>query len=131
MTQEQWNIVESRLQFYGGHVRLKIDDYHVALYVAQYKMKLVIAIYVDGEIRGEWIVNDCEIRRKFYQCSNHSLLSRKDKEKLKREKKAVREKAMKMYGYQSFSPYWTSFRSLKRHLIQNNTSIELCEEDAV
>lgn len=129
MTQAQWNIVEDKLRTLGSGVHLEIDGYHVSFYVVQYKMKLVIATYVDGYIKGEWIINDCEIRQKFYQCSKRSLLSRKGKEKLKREKKAVREEIMKKFEYQSFSPYWTSFRSLKRHLIQNNTSIELVRRE--
>ena len=105
MTQAQWNIVEDKLRTLGSGVHLEIDGYHVSFYVVQYKMKLVIATYVDGYIKGEWIINDCEIRQKFYQCSKRSLLSRKGKEKLKREKKAAtyrscpcRRKSISFYG---------------------------------
>ena len=34
-------------------------------------------VYVDGEIRGKWITEDCEIRRKFFQKHRRSLLTRK------------------------------------------------------
>ena len=91
-------------------------------------MQLYIVVYVDGEIRGKWITEDCEIRRKFFQKHKHSILTRKEQEKLKRERKAFREAVLSNSVYYTYSPYWSSFRSLKRHLCQNCTDITLYEE---
>lgn len=129
MTNEQWEAVEQKLQsLYGITVKLQADGYVLSLQIQRHKMKLYIVVYVDGKIKGEWLMKDCEIRRKFFQKSKHSLLSRKEQEKLKRERKAVRELVLAQSVYYSYSPYWSSFRSLKRHLCQNCTDIALYEE---
>ena len=90
-------------------------------------MKLVLMVYVDGYFRGKWLTEDCDIRRRFYYCSKRSLLTAKEKKRLQREKKAIREKIQKEMEYMTFSPYFGSFRTLKSHLVKNNQSIELCE----
>lgn len=129
MTKEQWETVEQKLQsLYGIIVKLQADGYVLSLQIQRHKMKLYIVVYVDGKIKGEWLMEDCEIRRKFFQKSKHSLLSRKEQEKLKRERKAFREAVLSNSVYYTYSPYWSSFRSLKRHLCQNCTDITLYEE---
>lgn len=129
MTKEEWESVERKLCYPGDGVHLKIDGYNVTLRVMIYKMKMVIAIYVNGYIKCEWLIKDCDIRRRFYQRSKHSLLTAAEKKKLARKSKSVQKEVQEWATYYSFSPYWTSFRSLKRHLIKNNTSIELCKEE--
>lgn len=129
MTKEEWESVEHKLLYPGAYARLKVDGYSITLMVLRYKMKMVIAVYTDGYIKGEWLVKDCDIRRRFYQRSKHSLLTAADKKKLARKSKSVQKEVQERATYYSFSPYWTSFRSLKRHLIKNNTSIELCKEE--
>lgn len=128
MTKEEWESVERKLCYPGAGVRLKIDGYNVTLQVMRDKMKMVIAIYVNGYIKGEWLMEDSDIRRKFYRCSKHSLLTAAEKKKLARKSKSVQKEVQERATYYSFSAYWNSFRSLKRHLIKNNESIELCEE---
>lgn len=128
MTKEEWESIERKLRYPGATVFLQIDGYLIGLQVQTYKMKMVIAVYADGHIKIEWAANDCEIRRRFYMCSKHSLLSASERKKLMKEKKAVREEIEKQCTYFSYSPYWTSFRSLKNHLIKNNDSIELYKE---
>ena len=129
MTKEEWESVERKLCFPADSVHLKVDGYNITLWVMIYKMKMVIAVYVDGHIKGEWLVKDCDIRRRFYQRSKHSLLTAAEKKKLARKSKSVQKEVQERTAYYSFSPYWTSFQSLKRHLIKNNESIELCKED--
>ena len=68
-----------------GSVNLKIDGYDITIMcVVEKPLHYCLAVYVDGKIKGEWISQDCEIRRKFYQ--KHTLDS-KQKKRLKREKK--------------------------------------------
>ncbi len=128
MTKEQWETAEQNLQSSYRIVKLQADGYTLSLQTQRYKMQLYIVVYVDGEIRGKWITEDCEIRRKFFQKHRRSLLTRKEQEKLKRERKAIREAVLANSIYYTYSPYWSSFRSLKRHLCQNCTDITLYEE---
>lgn len=67
MTDEQWKEVEKKLVPHFGRVELEIDGYKVTI-VAQLveKMKFSFVVYVNGFIRTEWSIKDCEIRRRFY-----------------------------------------------------------------
>lgn len=129
MTDEQWKQAERQLSGLYGKVKMQIDGYEITVAVEPMKgMKLVLMVYVDGYFRGKWLTEDCDIRRRFYYCSKRSLLNAKEKKRLQREKKAVREKIQKEMEYMTFSPYFGSFRTLKSHFLKHNQSIELCEE---
>ena len=128
MTDEQWKEVEKKLVPPFGRVELEIDGYKVTI-TAQLveKMKFSFVVYVNGFIRAEWSMNDCEIRRRFYYESKKSLLKGSEKAKIKKMRKSVREEIMKSAQYSVFLPYWGSFSRLKSQLIKNNQSIELVE----
>ena len=96
MTDEQWKQMESRLSRPFGSVKMQIDGYEITVVVEPLKgMKLVLMVYVDGYFRGKWLTEDCDIRKRFYYCSKRSLLTAKEKKRLQREKKAIREKIQK------------------------------------
>ena len=128
MTDEQWKEVEKKLVPPFGRVELEVDGYKVTI-VAQMveKMKFSFVVYVNGFIRGEWSMTDCEIRRRFYYESKRSLLTKSEKAKIKKMRKSVREKILGRTKYSIYLPYWGSFSRLKAHLIKNNQSIELVE----
>lgn len=92
MTKEQWETAEQNLQSSYRIVKLQADGYTLSLQTQRYKMQLCIAVYVNGKIQGKWLTEDCEIRRKFFQKHKHSILTRKEQEKLKRERKAFRRR---------------------------------------
>lgn len=128
MTAEDWKEVETRLSIPYSSVKLKIDGYDVTIgHAVEKPLKYCLAIYIDGIFKTKWVLEDCEIRRRF--CSKHtkSLLTAKEKKALMRQRKALREQIMKDMTFEWYSPYWSSFRSLKSHLIKNNKSIELVE----
>lgn len=125
MTKEEWKQAEEKLNSAFSRVDLLVDGYAVTIRKEPCdKMRLGLTVYVDGTIKGEWVVQDCEIRRKFYYCSERSLLTAK-------ERKAVREAVLARASYQVFSPVFYSFRTLKSHFLKQNTSIELCKEESV
>ena len=126
MTTEEWKEVENELLVYGYPVKLKIDGYNIYLKSIRENMTLCIALLVDGKFEREWIQEDCDIRRRFMCQSKRCLVKQKEIEKVTRSKKRQQEiKANNMFI--SYSPYWSSFKRLKSHLIKNNTSIELVE----
>lgn len=133
MTEADWKNVEEELSFPFGRVKLLIDGYTVDVVVSQEKensLKFVLAVYVNGSIKGEWLMNDCEIRRKFYCKHTRSFISAKDKKSpaFKRMKKADREEIIKSSQYDWYAPYFTSVRAFKSHITKNNDSIELIEK---
>ena len=129
MTKEQWKAVEQKVLLYPyTSVKIRADGHVLSVIMLQNKMRLLIVVYVDGKLDYNWLLEDCEIRRKFFQQRKRSLLTRKDRERLKREKKSIREEITAQATYYSYSPYWTSFTALRRHLEQNCESITPYEE---
>jgi len=91
-------------------------------------MKNAIMFYINGEFKGKWLMEDCEERRRFCQSKERSLLDSKQKAQMKRWPKKERLAMEARSKFITYSPQWTSFRSLKSHLIKNNKSIELISE---
>ncbi|MDE5917695.1 MAG: hypothetical protein K2G62_06185 [Oscillospiraceae bacterium] len=128
MTAEEWKTVESALIPPFGRVKLKIDEYNVDIGVVYDKpLKYCYSVYIDGIFKSKWLLEDCEIRKRFCQKHTKSLLNAKQKQKLKRESKAFREQIIEQTTVVWYEPYFSSFRTLKSHFIKNNNSIELVE----
>lgn len=124
MTADDWKNAEEKLNRYYA-VRLSIDNYDVTLRIVPNGMCLEIAVYVNGCINLSDIVNDTDIRRRFYQKHIKSILTAKDKKLMRGISKAKRKEIEENSKFSWYEPYWQSFRTLKRHLINNNKSIEL------
>ena len=68
MKKEDWEKAKSRLRAPLGQVDLLCDGYSVTLVNECISMfRNGIAVYVNGEIRGSWFVQDCEERRSRFQ----------------------------------------------------------------
>lgn len=135
MTAEQWKTAEGMLSTILGYVKMKVDGYDITIQYAKEKpTKYCLAVYVNGYIKGEWLTQDCEIRRKFYYCGERQLLNAKEKKEIfagltqRQRKQYEKENRNKLY-YKYYTPYFGSFRTLKAHFIKNNKSIELVEEN--
>ena len=132
MTDKEWEKVADKLDDVFGRVRLKADGYELTLCVVRTeKMSLEIAVYVNGRINFGDYINDTEIRRRFGNAHIGSALTAKQKKAVKGVSKSVRKKLEDAARYTWYEPYWQSFRSLKRHLIKNNASIELMEDEVI
>lgn len=132
MTSQDWKEVEEELKSLYSLVKLKCDGYEVALALRRIsQFENAILIYVNGVMKGKWIIEDCEERRRFFQPCSKSSYSQKQKESMKKISKRLRKK----YDlpdpdakYTFYRPYWKSFTALKRHLIKNNNTIEMVRE---
>ena len=132
MTDKEWEKVADKLDDVFGRVKLKVDGYELTLCVVRTtKMSLEIAVYVNGTIKGADIINDCDIRRKFYQEHVKSILTVQDKKMLRGISKSKRKEIEENSKISWYEPCWQSFRSLKKHLIKNNVSIELMEDEVI
>ncbi len=129
MTNEDWKYVEDRLSNPFGSVKLLVDGYNVTLVCQPEKpLHYVISVFIDGKFQAGWVMEDCDIRRRF--CSRHTkcYLDQKARNLLKREEKSVREEVKKRATTEYYMPFWNSFRLMKSHFIKNNVSIELAEK---
>jgi hypothetical protein len=131
VTGDDWTKVEAALRSPFGGVTLQVDSYEVALQVKPIKpLKFAIHVYVNGWWKGEWILKDCEERRRFCQCRTGSVYSPAQKAALV---KGMGKRAVAKYfprldeRFTWYTSVWGTFGPLKRHLVANNTSIALKE----
>lgn len=130
MTKEQWQEVEKSLMHLYEPVKLICDGYNLTLRLTRNKMQLVIAFYVNGRMTPEWMDQDCEERRRFFRPAKHSVWTASQKAQIaKMSKKQLKRLNIDPGKHVVFHyPWWTSFKSLKAHLVKFNTSIELAPE---
>ncbi len=133
MTNEEWAQAEKELKHLHNPVTLICDGYRLQLQLTQIgPMSLGITFFVNGWMRGEWIFNDGEERRRFFRPVQTPVHSAKSK----RLYKGMSAKTLKKYDidlnktFTTYSFYWASFAALKRHLVKNNTSIQLAPLEA-
>lgn len=126
MTKADWDKVEASMSSAYGLISLLCDGYRLTLQTGIYKRKLSTVPYVNGELKGIWMSQDCEERRRFFRPVQTLVWKKKTT-------KGFSKKTLKTLGIDPaekrtyYSCEW-SFRSLKAHLIKNNTSIELITE---
>lgn len=128
MTDEEWKKVEEALRCPPfGFVKLKADGYELTITFARDKspMKYCLAVYVNGQMKFEWITEDCDIRRKFYHRSVRKQVSKKGLKEIGITEKQYEKVTGCKNECEFYMPYWGSFARLKAHLIKNNDSIEL------
>lgn len=126
LTKDQWAELEKKLSHPYGSANLLIDGYEVLLAVHMTKpLRMEIYCYINGHLKGEYIVNDCEERWRFMRPSVHNLYPRNRRKKMDRLSKKY---ALGPISYITYSWSWTSFTALRRHLVKNNQSIAIIEE---
>lgn len=130
MTPQEWQRFESKLSHALGWVRLKIDGYEVDFRVEPVKrLKYQIMTYVDGKFQGRWLLEDCEVRRKFMRPRSACVHSAKERRDLRQMDKRVRRKLNMdpddRITY--YTPLWSSPKSLKSHLRKTCQNIEFIE----
>jgi hypothetical protein len=129
MTPKDWAWVEFSLRGPFGFADLLIDGYEVRLEVKQVGvLKFEIVPFVNGAIKGAWLLEDCEERRRFLRPVHKSVWTPAKKKAMTKglSKKLVRQYFPRIDEKLTLYTFgWPSFGPLKRHLIKNNTSIEL------
>lgn len=134
MTEADWKKAEDALGNIYGHVNLLIDGYNVTVeYAKASNMKYDLVVFIDGVFKMKWCLEDCDIRRRFCRLVKKRTGTRKSREEFI---KAVGKRAAAKFEKENedllcmkyYVPWFGSFRTLKSHLIKNNTSIELAEK---
>lgn len=133
MTADEWKKAEQMLHPPYGHAKFLIDGYNVIVEMRlTSSTKFSFVVFVDGVFKGEWLTEDCDIRRRFCYKGRQTLLTSKKKDEFikkfgKREYNRFIKENPELCYVTFYSPYFGSFRTLKQHFIKNNTSITLVE----
>jgi hypothetical protein len=128
ITPADWVRMKANLSGLFGSEDLLCDGYKLTISRQQSKNRLHLVIFINGEWKGSWITTDCEERRRFFCPSTKRLYSQKKIDEIlkglgqRQKKKFIAEHKMDR-AYTSYSPYWNSFDSLRRHLVKNNKEI--------
>jgi hypothetical protein len=129
MTKAEWDEIKQTLSFPWGSVTLLVDGFTLTLQVKRVSdLRFEIFPYVNGEFKGIWARDKTEEAVRFLRLKTVHLYSPAQKAKFTKglSKKAIKEwlpDLDKKSTYYSWG--WSSFASLKAHLIRNNKSIEL------
>jgi hypothetical protein len=136
-TQQQWDAAKSELSGVFGRAYFLIDGYKVAAVVKQNKMRLMITVYVNGEIDGEnvwhgWdsdIEQMPEIARRFYTLKSKG----EGQKKIKQYEKVLgkrRAKKMGIYKRYVFAwPYFSTAGAFIAHIKKHNEDIQIVDYD--
>jgi hypothetical protein len=133
MTNDDWKEVNELFDTLFGSAELLCDGYKVTLQLRKIeRLKLVVMVFIDGKFKGEWMMKECVIRTKFFRKSESYAYSKRH-----------RERALKVFGkrifkennydkkFSTYYPYWTSFRSLKKHFETNIKDIKLINSTTI
>ena len=129
MTNEDWQEIEEKLKSLFLIVKLRCDEYEVSIKLQRInQFKNVIAVYVNGQIKAEWMAKECEESRRFFRKVIKSTMSRKQKDAFKKLPRKLQKEFEINSTYSYYDPSWTSFKSLKKHLIENNNNIGIIRD---
>lgn len=131
MSKEDWDRVRKALDNLYGFAKLDIDGFEVTLQLVRVSTyKNAIQIFVNGCFKGKWITTDCEERRRFICAKEKSLMNSKEKDNFLKLSKKIQKELNEKYNnftYITYQSLWDSFRSLKKHLVENNAEIKIKE----
>lgn len=112
-----------------GSVELRCDEYRVNLQMERASAKRAnyeIVIYVNGHMKGAWMMNDCEERRRFFRPITRRVYTGKDLAAYKRLKKLGGAQDVDLNRtHTSYMPFWPTFEPLRRHLLKHNKDVRV------
>lgn len=113
----------------GNHLRLNCDGYDITLRIERLKMRLVIGIYVNNKLKGEWLTQpENHVESKFFRSSFKSFYSGAEKVRLIKiwGKREVKRAIPNLDAKLEFKvPYFTTVLSALKHLNKVSDSITI------
>ena len=132
MTKDDWKFVEGRLKNFYHSVDILCDGYMLTLKLeTKDQFHNEIMTYVNGGFKGKWLLDNGEERRRFFCEHRKYLYNNKERATCKKLEQKFGRKYLAVQGidynkqYLWYSPSWTSFKELKKHLLKNNHEIRL------
>ncbi len=121
--------ITSELAHPWGCVRLDCDGYAVSIVVVRTgALKYGLTVYINGWQKGEFVINDCEERRRFLRPSEQYLYSSVKRQKLIKDcGKRLAQKIGVDKRFTLYSHNWLSVNTMLRHFMANNTKVDLVE----
>ena len=131
VTPSDWASMERDLSGTFGTVKLRCDGYLIDIERTLVdRNRLGLIVYVNGHLRGEWLLKDCEERRRFLRKTLRRVFRAADVERIckglgKRDRAACVERLGLERKSEAYALHWGSFDALRRHLIAHNRVIQV------
>lgn len=134
MKREDWTKLEAYLRFPVATSAMLVDGRKVCLQVRTEGMQMVVFVFVDGVMKGEWLdpARPCP-EQAFMRRIESFLWSKKERDgAAKFAKRFGKSEAKKYLGDMNkkivcFSPYFPSVRTIRTQYEKTFKSIELAE----
>ncbi|PHN00665.1 hypothetical protein [Flavilitoribacter nigricans] len=136
LTKAQWKQFEGEIWKYKSPALL-IDDHIISVrfIIDKKAMRVLYEVFIDGEIKGEWIGDENELAKKYWfaRSRNPFLSMAREREKMlgKRLSKKIGMSVedAKSQAIIIYQPWFSSFKTMKSTWERNNDSIELYHEN--
>lgn len=133
MDKKDWEKAKERLMLPFGSVKLIADGYAVTLQKVPVKDMFhnAIAVFINGEFKGKWLLEDCEERRRFIAQKAIPVMSRKAIAEYNKAPKAVRRKLKDLRDAKTieYCSHWTNWNALVKHFEAHNQDIQMVKGD--
>lgn len=127
LTKEDIEKITAELALPWGYARLRCDGFDVTVAVVRTgTLKYGLTVFIDGFQKGKHMLEDCEERRRFLRPATRYLYSPKQRQKIVKDcgKRMAKQIGVdKSFTIHSHS--WLSARTMLRHFVANNTTVEL------
>ena len=131
MTKDDWAKVEKALSGTCGKVTLLVDGRAVLFERGRIsKNRLGIAVFVDGNFKGEWVVkkNNCPESKYLHPTWSYRWNAKSRAQMKKMSKTALKRlKVDPDAKVEHFSPLWPSPTAIRRHYQKSFAEIKLVE----
>ena len=132
MDRSEWDRAKEQLQqgWPCGLITLVADGYEVTLRLQPVDMfKNGIVIFVNGQFKGRWLVEDCEERRRFLPQREKAVMDKKARAIWNRLPQREKERLVPLVNpertYTEYATHWTSWGALVKHFEAHNTDIRI------
>jgi hypothetical protein len=126
-TAEDWKRIRDTITIYRP-VNLLVDGYKITVKkVFVSETKAAYFIFVNGEFRGKWGLEDCEERRRFfyrYERYVNRPAYRRQLILMEKKSKGLFKPVDVNKKNEYFTPFFPNFRALQKHLGKYNEKIE-------
>jgi len=130
MEEADWDALKEMMTMPWGSMKLQCDEYELTLCqeLDGKRKRWATMVYVNGVFNGKWSAAEDnkpthEEARRFLRPVTSALYSKKEIEATRKVwgKREANRLTERRWTY--FSPVWTNFNSLRKHLVSNNTSV--------
>lgn len=136
LTKQEWAELKTKIDSFET-AYLNCDGYAVLARIRKIKMRLIVTVYVNNEIKGEWFSSGLvgnsdelpDIAKRFYPLKKTRVSAEKQKNNIRMYGKKFCETRKINAGYRYVDNYFSTTSAFITHIKKNNESIQIINRD--